>query len=512
MGQNNKKLGNRLSKAKRVNASGTVQGVVQPNDRLDFYRFTLNSRSSFTTTLDRLKANADLALLDSTGRVLIQSRRSASKSESINSPLAPGSYYLRIIRRQGETTYRLRWTSTSEPIAPGQPDLAGRNFVVSGSLAPGQVFSANFAIQNLGSAPARAGRVSFYLSEDPQITAGDRWLGASDYGALAAGSSTELRTVALSLPTTTSNFFWDASRTYYVGMVIEASSPDEVNLLNNANSGNSIDYTSVTINDIPDERPFKIQFDYRFDTNQWFTPARRAILESAARIWETIIQDDFPAVPAGEGFSVFNPQPVFSTFDTYTFTTENLALGEPIDDLVIFVSAGNIGMGALGGILGLGSPAVPRPGSSLTDRYTGDPFQPWAGSIFFNTAIDWFFDPTPNSADDLLTRQSDFLSTALHEIGHLLGFIGSVNAFSRLTVNQAFTGRNAISLNGGNPIPLSEDGSHIQFSPIWNPVGKVLMETQQPRGGRQLPTRLDLAILDDLGYSINYSAASQNKS
>ncbi|MGD1922505.1 MAG: hypothetical protein ACFCAD_28590 [Pleurocapsa sp.] len=73
---------------------------------------------------------------------------------------------------------------------------------------------------------------------------------------------------------------------------------------------------------------FDIEFDYRFDEAGFFTSERKVILEQAADIWSSYIQDEFTSIPAGE---------------TLKFTIDGkekeVTLDEPIDDLIIFVSS-----------------------------------------------------------------------------------------------------------------------------------------------------------------------------
>jgi Bacterial pre-peptidase C-terminal domain len=246
---------------------------------------------------------------------------------------------------------------------------------------------------------------------------------------------------------------------------------------------------------------FHIQFDYRFDTQGWFTPTRRASLESAARIWESIIADEFPDTPVGTATPyVLNPETDEYVGSNNIFTTDT-----PIDDVTIFVGARTLG----GSTLAVGSPSGNYNNEA---RYNGSDFEPWLGSISFDNSTNWFFDPTPNTATDIPLSQSDFISTAVHEIGHILGFNRSANAFNNFVVNDAFMGANTLAVNGGNPLPLQPGGAHIREGYEFGGSGETLMDPTSSSGGRQLPTMLDAAILDDVGYTINYSAVYRNQS
>jgi VCBS repeat-containing protein len=243
---------------------------------------------------------------------------------------------------------------------------------------------------------------------------------------------------------------------------------------------------------------FNIQFDYRFDTNGFFGNAQRSVLETAAAIWESHIKDEFTNVPVGTQLSVTNPQ---------TNQNEQFLADFAIDDLVIFVGARQLGTGTLG----QGGPsAIYTIGSDLDTRFNGDDFEPWTGAIAFDTSTNWFFDSTPNTDNDIPANSNDFLTTALHEIGHVLGFSTSV-AFDNLVFGTSlFTGSNAISLNGGNGIPLELDG-HIQDGFLIGGVGpEALMDPTITVGTRKLPTNLDLAILADIGYQIDQNNPQNN--
>ncbi|MBL1175027.1 CARDB domain-containing protein [Pantanalinema sp. GBBB05] len=265
--------------------------------------------------------------------------------------------------------------------------------------------------------------------------------------------------------------------------------------------GSSTTGTVAIADYVSSSSPFNIQFDYRFDTNGWFTSGRRAALEVAASIWESIILDEFANIPVGTALRVRNPQ---------TDTIVSLTSDFEIDDLVVFVGARSID-GSSGTLADGGSSATWIVGSSLDTRYNGSDFEPWTGSISFDTAENWFFDSTPNTANDIPLSSPDFISVAVHELGHILGF-GNVNAFMNFRVNDTFTGANARAVNGGNPIPLQPGGFHILDGYEFNGSGETALDPITMSGRRKLPTILDIAILDDIGYTVNYSAVSQNPS
>ncbi|MGF1590953.1 MAG: hypothetical protein ACFCU7_17250 [Pleurocapsa sp.] len=236
---------------------------------------------------------------------------------------------------------------------------------------------------------------------------------------------------------------------------------------------------------------FDIEFDYRFDEANFFTPERKAIIEQAGKIWSSYIRDEFAPIPKGE---------------TLRFPINNIerkvVLEKPIDDLLIFISSVNLASDQP--TLGEGAYyATYVVGSDREQRIIGDDFEPWLGTVEFNASVadSFFFDPTPETDDDIPFNKQDFLSLSLHEIGHVLG-IGIANQFSKQIQNGHFIGTQSIKLNGGHPIPLDADQIHIRDGFSVDPESDALMDKSFTFGERNLPTDLDLAILADIGYDI----------
>jgi hypothetical protein len=87
----------------------TYQDAVSSANRVDRYRFSISKSSSFNLTLSKLKANADVALLDNQNKVVESSRRSGKSNETIGlSSLDKGTYFIQVSRRSGRTSYQLR--------------------------------------------------------------------------------------------------------------------------------------------------------------------------------------------------------------------------------------------------------------------------------------------------------------------------------------------------------------------------------------------------------------------
>ncbi|CAN0588142.1 unnamed protein product, partial [Ectocarpus sp. 12 AP-2014] len=105
----------------------------------------------------------------------------------------------------------------------------------------------------------------------------------------------------------------------------------------------------------------------------------------------------------------------------------------------------------------------------------------------------WSFD-----ADSAVAGFSDLYSTAVHEIGHILGLVGSPT-YSSLVSGAAFVGPNALAVNDGSPIPLEADG-HIQDGFAGD---SVVMDPLELIGVRKTPGAIDLALLADIGYEVD---------
>lgn len=179
-------------------------------------------------------------------------------------------------------------------------------------------------------------------------------------------------------------------------------------------------------------------------------------------------------------------------------TYESITLTQAVDDLIIFVGAMNLP----GSTLGLAGPTgYSAEGDLFRSRITDDfrglgpvtDFEPWAGSVTFDTGANWSFDLAGP-----VSGKNDFISVAIHEIGHILG-IGTSGAFDALVWGNSFHGVNATALNGGTPVPLHSDDSHVEEGFADNSVS---LDPTLTVGTRTLPSDFDKAILADIGYEV----------
>jgi dienelactone hydrolase len=246
---------------------------------------------------------------------------------------------------------------------------------------------------------------------------------------------------------------------------------------------------------------FQIVFDYEFD-NGYFSanPDRKIALEYAADVWESIIQSP-RTIAAG------------TTIEARSSMTEtgisrwsyNVDVGFQI---IVYAYDFQQEVDADG-----------NPDPSTAKAVGGTLSTPNVGALYLNTNADqsneWFFDTTPETINDIPSKTHyDFVETAIHEIGHILGILrGTQDPFIVVGDDgqDYFDGPAIRAVNGGQPLPLAKDSSHIDSS--FNSADLVPMPGMDRlsmhgsnviQGFRNLVTPLDAAMLDDMGYDINY--------
>jgi hypothetical protein len=227
--------------------------------------------------------------------------------------------------------------------------------------------------------------------------------------------------------------------------------------------------TAQIINDDSGEVPgFQITVDYLGTVRQ----SIRDACDWAAQRWSQVIVGDLPGVQ----------DPNSSAF---------------IDDLRITVQEGLLGgsTNSPGGALANAGPVEFRSGS------TGLPWDAVAG-------ID------PFDASDPQLR-----NIVLHEFGHALGFGisgGGVTFYSQFVVGSGFTGPNAVreyrSLfgNSATSVPLETGGGGGTAGAHWSEsvFRTELMTGYSEAAGVPMPlSRLTVAAMQDMGYTVNYAAA-----
>ncbi len=267
---------------------------------------------------------------------------------------------------------------------------------------------------------------------------------------------------------------------------------------------------------VPSARGITIRFDYTYDTSGFFNmPARRSVLEAAADVFESRLTDDLQALTPG-GNNTWTAQFAHPSRDGETVEVENLRV--PADTVIIYVGGkdlpdgarASLGFGGPGGFSARGTQAwverVRGRGEANVDGDQARDFATWGGAITFDTdnggePRNWNFD----IADPPESGQNDFLSVAIHEIGHLLG-LGAAESWSSQISGLRFNGPKSAA-EFGRGVGMDADLSHwvegtSSISLAEGTPQESVMDPTLPPGRRKLLTRLDLAALEDIGWSV----------
>lgn len=246
------------------------------------------------------------------------------------------------------------------------------------------------------------------------------------------------------------------------------------------------------------------QFDYTYATGTFVDdPAVRALLDSAAAQYspftDTLARIDEADFAPGNTWSarITNPTSGVSP-------TSIAGLIVPEDTLIIYVGARELGgttaaqAGPGGWGIGFNDPnwldTVDFRGQ--TGEQTDTDYGPWGGHISFDTTTTWNL-----SAGLPGFSEVDFLSVAVHELGHIMGLgpSGSWQAQINFGATNEFTGTESVNLYGSN-VPLDGDLAHWQdnLAGVPEPALDPLIFT----GSRKLLTALDYAGLADIGWDV----------
>ena len=271
-----------------------------------------------------------------------------------------------------------------------------------------------------------------------------------------------------------------------------------------------------------------VRFDFRFDDDA--SHAGPAFFDSAAKV--QALQDAGKAVGGllGDSLTAIAPNPGVN--DTWAAQYVNPATGGvaqranltvPADVLVVYVG-GRAGLTSDGGV------AFASPGSAtavtgsepfrdgvqargqagalvVTGKATD--FGPWGGSVSFDTTTNWYFGTDPAGA---APGQVDFRTTAMHELGHVLGYGTSSSWFASLSQyasngNWYFVGDASVKAYGGQAVPTENadfSGAHWARG-VRSPQddAPAIMNgdpaDRQPRAF----TVLDRAGLRDIGWEVS---------
>jgi hypothetical protein len=247
-----------------------------------------------------------------------------------------------------------------------------------------------------------------------------------------------------------------------------------------------------------------IQFDYSHDVNGFFNdPARRTLLEQAGQTISSQLGDTLTAI-SPSGSNTWSAQ--FDDPGTGSRISIN-NLNVPANTLILFVGGhpltnGNeVGLGEFGGFQASGTTAwldtVAARGQNGALSSPPTDFGPWGGAVAFDTHTNWYFG---SDTSGLNSSETDFLTVALHELGHVFGF-GTAASFAAKVSGGQFTGANSVSEYGAK-VPLDSVAGHWAQG-VTDRGQETVMEPILPDGTRRSFTPLDFAGLADVGWQVS---------
>lgn len=266
-------------------------------------------------------------------------------------------------------------------------------------------------------------------------------------------------------------------------------------------------------------RALTIQIDYTYDTSNFFnTQGKRDAIEAVAKFYGDLIQDNLLRIDQAE-----NPGNSWTATATHPATGGVLsipALVVPANTIIVYVGARDLG-GSTAGLAGPGGFSLSgfsqwfalvrgrgSAGAASSTPSQNTDFSPWGGSMSFDIDSTWNFSQTQNVSG------SDFISIALHEMGHVLG-IGTSNSWTNKISSSVFTGSASTRSYGANP-PIQSGGGHFggtnimsksfgSFNVAHGTSRQVLMLPSLTDNNSTLivASDLDLAALVDIGWQIN---------
>ncbi len=247
--------------------------------------------------------------------------------------------------------------------------------------------------------------------------------------------------------------------------------------------------------------------DYSYDTNSFFdSQLKKDLFQQAVDSILSRMGDDLSAIMPSGGNTWIADFVHPGTGESQTIANLEVSANE----IVIFAGGRELGTTlAVGGPGGFQATCtvvsfcdlVATRGELGAKTGASDPpatdFGPWGGSVSFDVTTDFHFS---QSTDDLGTQQSDFLSVAIHEVSHLLGF-GTSRAWTTYVSSGNFNGPASRLANGNQSVPLSSGSSHWA-SGTKSDGRDAALSPSLTSGTRKLLTPLDFAGLDDIGWDL----------
>ncbi len=250
------------------------------------------------------------------------------------------------------------------------------------------------------------------------------------------------------------------------------------------------------------------EFDYRFDSDGFFdVPQRRTAMETAGRLLTRYTDSLSAVIPEGDNhwLTFFSPPGGGAPQILQDIPVpQNVLLVFPAGRDLPSRLAQSIDLAAVG----QGEPdwieTVETRGQSGVREEPASDFGPLGGQISFNQnldEVDWFFG---EEIDGIGPSQQDFVTVAMHELMHLMG-VGVSESFADQVVGGRFIGPRAVAVGSPtNPdLEVDEVAAHLRrgTESTWN--GQQFEALSAPAifpGRRTYPTRLDRAVLRDIGW------------
>ena len=241
-----------------------------------------------------------------------------------------------------------------------------------------------------------------------------------------------------------------------------------------------------------------IVFDYSRDTSGLFNSVRQARLNQAAADFEQRLDDTLTAItPSGTN--------TWTARFTDPFTGQRIEfpnLRVPQNQLRVYVIGTNQLPASAPGFAGSGGFAASGTNAWLdVVQRRGQPanqFSTWGGYIYFSTNATWH---DAASTSGLEGNEIDFLSVAIHELAHVLGY-GDDDVFAPLVVGGRFTGARSRAVYGQN-VPMSADLAHWADGTL-SDGRETAMDPSIVGGERKTFTTLDWAALQDIGWMVDF--------